>query len=216
MAGERVLIIDDEDALRWVLKERLTSAGFLIDDVGSGAEAMSAVRGRAAYDGVLLDYKLPDDDGLSVLRSIKAHDPDILVILLTAHTGVEIAVEAMKQGAYHYVNKPFNLDEISILVEKALETTRLRREVRTLRESQARPYSFDRIVGEGPAVSAVKAAGVVVGATAGGAVGAVAWLVAARLHAAITTVRPAAVRSAPRVITNLCMAHVYLADLGFS
>ena len=63
----------------------------------------------------------------------------------------------MKQGAYHYANKPFNLDEIAILVEKALETTRLRREVRALRASQAQPYSFDRIVGEGPAVVAVKA-----------------------------------------------------------
>ena len=57
----------------------------------------------------------------------------------------------MKQGAYHYANKPFNLDEIALLVEKALETTRLRREVRALRASQAQPYSFDRIVGESPA-----------------------------------------------------------------
>jgi DNA-binding NtrC family response regulator len=92
-----------------------------------------------------------------VLKRIKEKHPDTLVILLTAHTGVEIAVEAMKQGAYHYANKPFNLDEISMLVAKALETTELRREVKSLRESQAQPYSFDRIVGEGPAVSAVKA-----------------------------------------------------------
>jgi two-component system, NtrC family, response regulator AtoC len=81
----------------------------------------------------------------------------MLVILLTAHTGVDIAAEAMKLGAYHYANKPFNLDEIAILVEKALETTRLRREVHALRASQAQPYSFDRIVGEGPTVVAVKA-----------------------------------------------------------
>jgi DNA-binding NtrC family response regulator len=79
------------------------------------------------------------------------------VILLTAHSSVELAVEAMKEGAYHYANKPFNLDEISLLVEKALETTRLRREVRALRASQAQPYGFDRIVGEGPAVASMKA-----------------------------------------------------------
>ena len=76
------------------------------------------------------------------------------MILLTAYSSVDTAVEAMKHGAYHYANKPFNLDEIALLVEKALETTRLRREVRALRASQAQPYSLDRIVGESPALVA--------------------------------------------------------------
>ena len=81
----------------------------------------------------------PDGDGLAVLKKIKEADPDTLVILLTAYSTVDTAVEAMKHGAYHYANKPFNLDEIALLVAKALETTRLRREVRALRASQARP-----------------------------------------------------------------------------
>ena len=89
-------------------------------------------------------------DGLTVLKQIKEADPDTLVILLTAYSSVDTAVEAMKQGAYHYANKPFNVDEIALLVEKALETTQLRREVRALRATQARPYSLDRIVGVEP------------------------------------------------------------------
>jgi DNA-binding NtrC family response regulator len=79
------------------------------------------------------------------------------VILLTAFATVDAAVDAMKHGAYHFANKPFNLDEIALLVEKALETTRLRREVRALRASQAQPFSFDRIVGESAALVAMKA-----------------------------------------------------------
>jgi DNA-binding NtrC family response regulator len=91
------------------------------------------------------------------LKQIKEADPDTLVILLTAYSTVEMAVQAMKQGAYHYANKPFDVEEIALLVEKALETTRLRREVRVLRASQARPYSLDRIVGRSPAITEVRA-----------------------------------------------------------
>jgi two-component system, NtrC family, response regulator AtoC len=118
--------------------------------------AVRLLRVREGVDLVLLAYKLPDVDGVTVLRRIKDFDSDVHVILLTAHASVETTVEATKIGADHFANKPFNPDDVARLVEPAIETTRLRREVRMLRANQAQPYALDRIVGESPQTQALK------------------------------------------------------------
>src|SRR6516225_5484715 len=150
-----ILVVDDESLIRWTLSERLGADGHAVVEADTAKAALA--RFGPDVDLVLLDFRLPDSDGLTVLKTMKSKDPDVPVILLTAFSSIETAVEAMKQGAYHYANKPFNLDELSLVVQKALETTRLRREVRALRASRSEPYAVSRIVGEVAPMLALKA-----------------------------------------------------------
>ena len=155
MRKAKILVVDDEQLIRWSLVEKLTEEGYRTLEAETAKEALT--RFDESVDLVLLDYRLPDSDGLSVLKELRRREPDTLVILLTAYSNVNTAVQVMKEGAYHYATKPFNLDEIALLVGKALETSRLRREVRALRASQAQPYGMDRIIGDSPAMTSVKA-----------------------------------------------------------
>ena len=154
MPHATILVVDDEELIRWSLRERLRSDGYHVLEAGTGQEAYEQF--KEGVDLVLLDYRLPDTDGLTILRELKKTDPDVLVILLTAFVNVETAVEAMKLGAFHFANKPFNLDEIATIVGRALETTRLRREVRQLRASEARPFSLHAIAGQSPAMESLR------------------------------------------------------------
>ncbi len=155
MAPVRILIVDDEKLIRWSLRQRLEAAGYEVLEAEDGAEGLE--RCRENVDLVILDFRLPDTDGISLIPRIKQLDPDIVVILLTAYASVPSAIQAIKLGAYHYVNKPVELEEMVLLVEKALETTRLKREVRALRARESAPYAFDRIVGESAPMQGVKA-----------------------------------------------------------
>ena len=155
MAHATILVVDDEELIRWSLRERLRGEGYDVLEAGSGREAYEQV--KEGVDLVLLDYRLPDTDGLTILKELKKTDPDILVVLLTSFVNVETAVQAMKLGAFHFANKPFDLDEIAAIVARALETTRLRREVKQLRASEARPFSLQAIVGQSDTMAALRA-----------------------------------------------------------
>jgi DNA-binding NtrC family response regulator len=155
MNHANILVVDDESLVRWSLKERLEEHGYDVAEAETSAAALG--QPIADIDLVLLDFKLPDGDGLDVLRQIKERSPDTLVIMMTGYSTVENAVEAMKRGAYHYVNKPFNLDEVMLLVEKALETSQLRREVRALRSGQGKEFGLAAIIGESEAMKTAKA-----------------------------------------------------------
>jgi two-component system, NtrC family, response regulator AtoC len=155
MAHATILVVDDEELIRWSLRERLRADGYDVLEAGSGKEAYEQI--EKGVDLVLLDYRLPDIDGLTILEELKKTDPDILVVLLTSFVDIETAVEAMKRGAFHFANKPFNLDEIAAIVARALETTRLRREVQQLRASEARPFSLQAIAGQSDTIASLRA-----------------------------------------------------------
>ena len=155
MSSRRVLVVDDETLIRWSLSERLRADGHEILEAGTVADAVTQV--DHGVDLVLLDYKLPDGDGLAVLRHVRETDPDTIVIMLTANKTIETVVEAMRAGASDYATKPFDLDDVALRVERALETTRLRRELRTLRDVMSRPFGPDSIIGESEPIVRIKA-----------------------------------------------------------
>ena len=132
MKRNKILVVDDEHLIRWSLEQNLKKQGYEVSTAGSGEDALRIIRDEQP-DLVLLDIQLPGISGIDVLDKIKDHDEEIIVIMVTAQGGLETAVNAMRMGAHDYVSKPFNLDELAIIIKKALETSDLKREVVRLR-----------------------------------------------------------------------------------
>jgi DNA-binding NtrC family response regulator len=150
----RILIADDHDALRRGLARGLTEAGHEVDEASNGNAAIERLH-DSYFDVVLSDLKMGGSDGLDVLRTTRALHPTTAVILMTAFGSVTTAVEAMKAGAFDYVQKPFEIEEMEVKIEKALEVKRLKHELDYLRHTQQDIYEFDRIVGSSEALQRV-------------------------------------------------------------
>src|SRR5574339_819952 len=152
----RILVADDHDALRRGLALALSAAGHEVEEASNGNAALERLH-ESYFDVVVSDLKMGGSDGLDVLRTTKSLHPTVSVILMTAFGTVNTAVEAMKSGAFDYVQKPFEIEEMEVKIEKALEMRRMQNQIDYLRHAQGDIYDFDRIIGSSGALEKVLA-----------------------------------------------------------
>jgi len=150
----RILIAEDHEPLRRGLVRALRDAGHEVEEASNGNEAIERLTDNY-FDVVLSDLRMGGSDGMDVLRTTRSLHPTTAVIMMTAFGSVNIAVEAMKIGAFDYVQKPFEIEEMEVKIEKALEVKRLKHQLEYFRGAQQDIYEFDRIVGSSPSLQRV-------------------------------------------------------------
>jgi two-component system response regulator AtoC len=144
-----ILIVDDEESVRKVMKALLVREGYEVETASNGEEAVAMV--KTLHPAlVIMDIRMPNKDGMEAFREIREDDKDINVIMMTAFAAVETAVEAMKLGAYDYIIKPFNNDEVKILVKRALQVQDLKEEVKVLHRELNLNYRLDKLITNSP------------------------------------------------------------------
>lgn len=152
MASEKVLVVDDEQMIRWTLSEALRGWGFVPLEAAT-ASASLAVFETEQPAAVLLDINLPDASGFDVLQQIKERQPQSVVIMITANVLVDDTIAALRGGAYDFIGKPINLEELQVTIRNGIEAQKLRKEVGSARLERARTFSFDQIVSQSPAMT---------------------------------------------------------------
>jgi two-component system response regulator AtoC len=151
---ERVLIVDDEEQMRELLAKVLEKNGYQVTTAGDGGQALTLLE-KEPMDLVVTDVRMPGLDGMEALKAIKELNPEIVVIIMTAFGSIDQAVQAVKEGAYDYINKPFKIDEMLLTIKKALEERRLRHEVTALRHELRTRYHFENLIGKSRAMQEV-------------------------------------------------------------
>ncbi len=142
-----ILVIDDKDSIRTMLTKTLQEEGFQVDAVEGGQKGLELARLKS-YDLALTDLKMPEMDGMQVLTTLKEIDNDMAVVIMTAYGTVETAVEAMKNGAYDFITKPFDPEHLNVVLQRAMENRRLLAENSLLREELAQTLGFSEIIGQ--------------------------------------------------------------------
>ncbi len=150
----RILVVDDEPNARTALAEILKEEGYQAETAADGFKGLARAE-EFSPDLVLTDLKMPGMDGVELLRKLRQHAPELPVVLMTAFGAVETAVSAMREGAADYLTKPLNTDELVLVIDRALERVRLRRETHDLRSQLTERYRFDNIVGNSPEMQEV-------------------------------------------------------------
>lgn len=151
----KILVVDDEKLIRWTLSEALRSWAFQPVEASSVKEALETFDSESPAL-TLLDINLPDGSGLDVLRQIREKQGDAVVIMITANVLIDDTIAALRGGAYDFIGKPINLDELEITIRNAIETRELRREVRQIQKEQAGVFGFDKIIGVSPLMLEMK------------------------------------------------------------
>jgi DNA-binding NtrC family response regulator len=150
----KILIVDDEDVVRDSLSEWFSAEGYTTKPCASGKEALAAIA-DAEFDLALLDIKMPGMDGMELQQRLHDADPELTIVIMTGYATVETAVQALKRGAYDYITKPVDPDELSHLVAKALELRQAKREVDRLRESLRERLPHKELIGTSPPMKRV-------------------------------------------------------------
>jgi DNA-binding NtrC family response regulator len=151
MIPARILVVDDDENLRWVLKTQLEEFGYMVSEADGGEQALTIIA-KEPPALVLTDLKMPGLSGLELLAKIRSDYPEIPAVIITAFGTIQSAVEAMRNGAYNYLTKPIDYEELGIVVNRVLEHFRLVAEVQSLRTSIDRKYGFENIIGHSEAL----------------------------------------------------------------
>ena len=147
MASEKILVVDDDKNLLELLRMKLESEQYAVTAAVSEGEAIQAVKDQI-FDLALVDLQLIHRDGISLMEDLHAINPEMPVLILTGHGSIESAVEAMKKGAYGYITKPFEFQDLRLQIGRALENRRLTSEIRRLKELLEERYDFPNVVGK--------------------------------------------------------------------
>ncbi len=153
--NEKVLVVDDERLIRWTLGEALRGWGYEALEASNASEARKMFEHESPAV-VLLDINLPDGSGLDLLREFKSPQSETVVIMITANVLVDDTIAALRAGAYDFIGKPLNLEEIRLAIRNSLETTELRTTVKRFQTERSREFSFEQIIGDSPAMTEMK------------------------------------------------------------